>query len=239
MLHPLTVFPNYAAEQEKYYLSNMLKKPQRVGVRQFVQRVEQLNTYVAQLPCWYYSSSYNPDMTLANAPLTEADLASRVLQMCVHRWQDQYNLHKKKMTPMNMHFLQASLEAIERTCMQEKANAQYGKKASQKSKAGTKRPSTGASKQVPKKVSFERSCKLCKKHGGMHTTHVTKDCCRYKKNGTVKANFHAAKRVGKKPYIRSSTMSVTTLILTATATCSHYRLFDKILKKKTFFRLKH
>jgi hypothetical protein len=29
----------------------MLKKPQRVGIHQFVQRVEQLNAYVTQLPC--------------------------------------------------------------------------------------------------------------------------------------------------------------------------------------------
>jgi hypothetical protein len=51
MFHLLTVFPNNAVEQEKYYLSNMLKKHQRVGIRQFIQRVEQLNAYVAQLPC--------------------------------------------------------------------------------------------------------------------------------------------------------------------------------------------
>jgi hypothetical protein len=31
VFHLLTVFPNNAAEQEKYYLSNMLKKPQRVA----------------------------------------------------------------------------------------------------------------------------------------------------------------------------------------------------------------
>jgi hypothetical protein len=48
----LTVFTNNAAEQEKYYLSNVLKKPQRVGICQFVQCVEQLNVYVLQLPCW-------------------------------------------------------------------------------------------------------------------------------------------------------------------------------------------
>ena len=47
-------FPNNAVEQEKYYLSNVLKKPQRVGICQFVQCVEQLNIYIAQLPCWYY-----------------------------------------------------------------------------------------------------------------------------------------------------------------------------------------
>jgi hypothetical protein len=44
------VFLNNAAEQEKYYLSNILKKPQRIGIHQFVQRVEQLNAYVAQQP---------------------------------------------------------------------------------------------------------------------------------------------------------------------------------------------
>ena len=43
MFYLLTAFPINAAEQEKYYISNVLKKPQRVNVRQFVRRVEQLN----------------------------------------------------------------------------------------------------------------------------------------------------------------------------------------------------
>jgi hypothetical protein len=46
MFHLLSVFSNNAAEQEKYYLSNVLKKPQRAGVPQFVQCIEQLNAYV-------------------------------------------------------------------------------------------------------------------------------------------------------------------------------------------------
>jgi hypothetical protein len=46
MFNLLTVCPNNAAEQEKCYLSNVLKKPQRVGIHQFVQPVEQLNAYV-------------------------------------------------------------------------------------------------------------------------------------------------------------------------------------------------
>ncbi len=81
MFYLLTVFPNNAAEQEKYYLSNVLKKPQQVGVRQFIQCVEQLNTYIGQLPCWYYSPSYNPGMTPANVLFFKADLASHVLWM--------------------------------------------------------------------------------------------------------------------------------------------------------------
>jgi hypothetical protein len=193
------VFPNNAAEQEKYYLSNLLEKPQRVGIRQFLQCVEQLNAYVVQLLCWYYSPSYVTVMMPANVPFTVADLASHFLRMCPHQWQDQYNLQEKGMTPMDMHCLQASLEAIERVCTPEKAHAQSGKKASHKNKAGAKRPSTGAIKQVPKKVHFERSCKLCKKHGGPHTMHATKDFRRYKKDGMVKADFRSAKKAGKKP----------------------------------------
>jgi hypothetical protein len=199
MFHLLTVFPNNAVDQEKYYLSNVLKKPQQVGIRQFVQRVEQLNAYVAQLPCWYYSPSYSAGMMSANVPFMEADLASHVLRMCLHQWQDQYNLQEKGMTSMDMRTLQASLEAIERVCTHEKAHMPSGEKASHKNKAGAKRPSTGAMMRVPKKVHFKNSCKLCKKHGGAHTTHATKDCCKYEKDGTLKANFRATKKAGKKP----------------------------------------
>jgi hypothetical protein len=59
MFHLLTVFPINAAEQEKYYISNVLKKPQHVNVRQFVRRVEQLNAYITQMPCFYYSLHAN------------------------------------------------------------------------------------------------------------------------------------------------------------------------------------
>jgi hypothetical protein len=198
MFHFLNVFSNNAAEQEKKYLSNVLKKPQRVGVRQFVQRIEQLNAYVAQLPCWYYSPSYVTGMIPANVSFTEADLASHFLQMCLHQWQDQYNLQEKGMTPMDMRTLLASLEAIERICTHKKAPVPSGEKASQKSKAGAKRPNTGATLQVPKKVRLEKSCELCKKYGGAHTMQATKDCCKYKKDGTLKANFCATKKAGKK-----------------------------------------
>jgi hypothetical protein len=100
---------------------------------------------------------------------------------------------------MDMHSLQAFLKAIERMCTPKKAHAQSGKKASHKNEAGAKWPSTGATKQASKKGCFERSCELCKKHGGMHTMHATKDCHSYKKDRRVKANFSAAKKAGKKP----------------------------------------
>jgi hypothetical protein len=34
---------------------------------------------------------------------------------------------------------------------------------------------------------------------GTHTTHTTKDCRKYEKDGTAKADFRAAKKAGKKP----------------------------------------
>ncbi len=65
MFHLLTAFPINADEQEKYYISNVLKKPQRVNVRQFAHHVEQLNAYIAQMPCFYYSPNANASMTWA------------------------------------------------------------------------------------------------------------------------------------------------------------------------------
>ncbi len=54
--HLLTVFCNDAAETKRYYISNCLKKPNWVPIRQFVQRVQQLNSYLELLPCLYYST---------------------------------------------------------------------------------------------------------------------------------------------------------------------------------------
>jgi hypothetical protein len=143
----------------------MLKKPQRVGILQFIQRIEQLNTSTAQLPCWYYSPSYVAGMTPANVPFTKADLARHVLQMCPHQWQDQYNLQEKGMTPMDMHSLQASLEAIECVCTHEKSNAPSGKKASHKNKAVAKRPVMVPRSRLTRK-SVSRSLVSCARNMG-------------------------------------------------------------------------
>ena len=201
MFHLLTVFPNNAAEQERYYITNVLKKPQRVSIRQFVQRVEQLNSYIAQLPCWYYSPSVKVKTVPMNVSFAEADLASHILRMCPYTWQDQYNLHEKGGAPTDIRSLLQSLKAIERVCGQEgssKSNPSRDEKASHSEKKGAKRPGT-ESPRVPKKVRTEKHCDLCKKHGGAYTTHNTRDCRRFEKDGTEKADFRAAKKGGKKP----------------------------------------
>ncbi len=78
MFHHLTVFPNNAAEQERYYTTNVLKKPQRISICQFVQRVKQLNSNISQLPCWYYSPRVKANRIPMNVPFAEADLLSQV-----------------------------------------------------------------------------------------------------------------------------------------------------------------
>ncbi len=120
MFHLLTAFPINAAEQEKYYITNVLKKPQCINICQFVRRVEQLNAYIAQMPCFYYSPNANACTKPKNLPFTEAELGAHVLRMCPLAWQDQYNLNKRGMTPMDMQTLLTSLEAIERVCTHEK-----------------------------------------------------------------------------------------------------------------------
>jgi hypothetical protein len=105
MFHLLTVFPINAAEQEKYYISNVLTKPQRINVRQFVRRVEQLNAYIAQMPCFYYSLNANASTKPENVLFRKAELGAHVLHMCPLQWQDQYNMNEKGMTPMDMRSL--------------------------------------------------------------------------------------------------------------------------------------
>jgi hypothetical protein len=95
MFHLLTAFLINAAEQEKYCMTNVLKKPQRVNVRQFVRHVEQLNAYIAQMPSFYYSPNGNASTKPVNAPFIEAELGSYVLHMPPIQWQDQYNMNKK------------------------------------------------------------------------------------------------------------------------------------------------
>jgi hypothetical protein len=94
VFHLLTLFPINAAEQEKYYITNVLKKPQRINVHQFARRVEQLNACIAQMPCFYYSSNANASTKPENVPFMEAELGSDVLQMCPIQWQDQYNMNE-------------------------------------------------------------------------------------------------------------------------------------------------
>jgi hypothetical protein len=139
MFHLLTAFLINAAEQKKHYITNVLKKPQRINVRQFVRRVEQLNAYIAQMACFYYSPNANASTKPENYPFPEAKLGAHVLCMCPLAWQDQYNLNHKGMTPLDMRTLLTLLEAIECVCTHEKGKPdEKSKKSSFNGKKGEK-----------------------------------------------------------------------------------------------------
>jgi hypothetical protein len=153
------------------------------------------------MPCFYYSPHANASTKPENVLFTEAELGAHVLHMCPLPWQDQYNMNKKGMTPMDMCLLLTLLEAIERVCTHKKGKPdEKSEKPSFKSKKGKKRPGTSPTVRVPKKAHFEKHCDLCKKHGGAHTTHNTNECHKYEKDRTEKSSFRAAKKGGKRSY---------------------------------------
>jgi hypothetical protein len=198
MFHLLTAFPINAAEQENYHITNILKKPQRTNIHQFVCHVEQLNAYIIQMPCFYYSPNANASAKPKNIPFTEAEPGSHVLCMCPIQWQDQYNMNKKGMTPMDMCLLLTLLEVIKRICTYEKGKLESSEKSSKKDKKEKKHPGTDSMAKAPKKVCFKKHCNLCKKHEGAYTMHSTHDCCRFEKVGKEKTDFRAAKKGVKK-----------------------------------------
>ena len=136
-----------------------------------------------------------PSPRTSRSPFTEAELGALVLRMCPLQWQDQYNMNKKGMTPMDMRSLLTSLEVIKCICTYEKGELESSEKYSHKSKEGKKRPGNNSMVRVPKKVCFEKHCDLCKKHGGTYTTHNTRECRRFEKDRKEKSNFRAAKKV--------------------------------------------
>ncbi len=108
-------------------------------------------------------------------------------------------MNKKGMTLMDMRLLLTLMEAIERICTYEKGKLntfEKSDKSSNKGEKGKKCPGTNYTVRVPKKVHFEKHCNLGKKHGGAHTTHNTRDCCRFEKDGKKKSSFRAAKKGG-------------------------------------------
>jgi hypothetical protein len=150
------------------------------------------------MTCFFYSPNANASTKPENIAFAETKLGSHVLRNCPLAWQDQYNLNKKGMTPMDMRLLLTSLEAIDHVCTHEKAKSESSKKAFHRGKKGKKCPGTNSTARVPKKVHFEKHCNLCKKHGGAYTMHNTRDCHRFNKDGKEKSEFHATKKGSKK-----------------------------------------
>ena len=202
--HLLTIFDEDAAERQRYYISNQLKKPQRVSIRAFFTRVEQLNSYISLLPS-VYDSPKATEHTKPAEPFDESVLAGMLLTMCPQAWQGQYNMTQTTL-PQDTRRLLAVLENIENAVFTNsnvptKAPNTNGNNANGKSEKNGKRKNTNSSAdRIPKKPRVEKHCTLCQKHGGAQATHNTSECTKYEKDGTLKSSWgkkSAAKPNGK------------------------------------------
>jgi hypothetical protein len=191
-LHLQTVFRCDAAETLRFYISNGLKKPNRVPIRDFVRRVERLNGYLSLLPCLYYSSKAAKS-TKVVGPFDDPDMASHILRMVPRNWQDQYELTGATV-PQSVRELLEALERIERAFPTNTVGD--GHKTTVKSGDSSKRKMVSFNERIPKKHRREKHCSLCKKHGGAHTTHNTPDCRKYESNGNPKKTFNGKKTNG-------------------------------------------
>jgi hypothetical protein len=85
-LHKLTVFSADAAERQRFYIQQAVRKPQRATVRQHILRMGLLNDYVKHLPTLKDSPKAVPTTKKGNIPFGEADLAAIVLLSVLMSW---------------------------------------------------------------------------------------------------------------------------------------------------------
>jgi hypothetical protein len=112
-LNKLTVFSANAAKRQRFYVQQVVHKPQRATVQQHISQMRVLNDYVKHLPTLKDSPKAVPTTKKENIPFGEADLATIVLASVPMLWQNQYNLNHSTV-PKSTCTLFLDLEAIER-----------------------------------------------------------------------------------------------------------------------------
>ncbi len=206
-LHKLTVFSADAAERQRFYIKQAVRKPQRATVRQHISQMGVLNDYVKHFPTLKDSSKAVPTMKKSNIPFGKADLAAIVLLSVPMTLQNQYNLNHSTV-PESTRTLLPDLEAIERVMVEKKG---VNLKAKGKGSTAPSKPkgnpqckaSGGSTGQVPKKGCSEKFCQRCKAHGGPFTTHNTLNCHCYDSNGKPLKAAAGKPSESKKPYKKS------------------------------------
>ncbi len=206
-LHKLTVFSADAAERQRFYIQQAMRKPQRATVRQHILQMGVLNDYVKHLPRLKDSSKAVPTTKKGNIPFGKADLATIVLLSVPMSWQNQYILIHSTV-PESTCTLLLDLEAIKQVMVEKKgANPkakEKGSTAPSEPKGNPKRKASGGpTSQVPKKGCTEKFCQQCKAHGGPFTTHNTLDCRCYDSNGKPLEAAAGKPSESNKPYKKS------------------------------------
>jgi hypothetical protein len=152
------------------------------------------------LPCTY-DSPRETTVTKPIAAFDEAELANLLLCMCPESWQNQYDLTQDSF-PQSVRKLLGVLENVEKVVENSNAKETATKESAEKSAGkrgkGKRRGTNSNDIRVPKKARVKKSCALCQKYGGTHTTHNTGECHKYDKDGTLQKSFSAKAAVGQK-----------------------------------------
>jgi hypothetical protein len=130
-LHKLTVFSADAAERQRFYIQQVVRKPQRATVQQHISQMGVSNNHVRHLPTLKDSPKAVTMTKKGYIPFGKADLAAIVLAAVPMLWQNQYNLNPSTIPKLTRTLL-TDLEAIERVMVEKQKE-----KLKAKDKAGT------------------------------------------------------------------------------------------------------
>jgi hypothetical protein len=125
-LHKLMVLPADAAEKQRFYVQQVVRKPQQVTIRQYMSRMGVLNDYITHLPSIFYSSKAVASTVKGNVIFGDGELASIILALTPQTWQNQYNLMHSTV-PESPRVLLPDLENIERVTNKRYAEKQMAK----------------------------------------------------------------------------------------------------------------
>ena len=204
--HKLHVFNVDAADVQRRYLSQGVRKPFEVKIKWFMMRMMAMNRDLTLMPCLALNTQTSKEVVPTNVPFNGAEMCSIIIRCLPQDWQTQYHMANGQKVQTKTRELLIQLEAIEKAMDQKRKEKDASTKKDSTAKSGKngkgseKRRSTGSgdSFRIPKKQRTDKFCNRCKEHGGAHTTHNTNDCNRYKADGTPNKEYGAKSKFAKK-----------------------------------------
>ena len=185
------VLPDDAAELQREYMQFGLHKSDRLSIKNFFGRWEEINFLIAFLPCLYDVGEADKPM---NRPFTEQEMVSILLRCFPRKWVNVYRMLNHR-TASTVQVLKRRLERVEVVIQDQRPRQNpKNKDRDKKQDTGKKRPADGDENRDPKKRRTQKHCERCQKYGGAAHTHNTNECRKYDKGGNQLPGFRSKKR---------------------------------------------
>jgi hypothetical protein len=203
--HKLHVFQIDAADKQRQYLSQGVRKPFEVKIKWFMMRLRAMNRDLELMPC-LATYAQTREVVPTNVPFNGAEMCDIIISCLTQDWQNQYRVRSGQTNQTKTRDLLIQLEAIEKVMNQTRKEKDTSTKKDPTANPGKngkgfeKHRSNGSSDSfhIPKKQRTNKFCNRCKDNGGAHTTHNTSDCNRYKADGTPNKKYGAKSGFSKK-----------------------------------------